>query len=422
MTFASVMSGKSPTVWLRLGEASGTSASDASGNGHAGTYVGSPTLGATGLLAGDSDTAVSLNGSSQYVTIPASAAFDSSSAISGFARVKITTTSNRYIISRRDSNSGGIFNFQIGAKLYVELFATGGYTLAQSSLAPSTGVTYSVGFTISSGTVKLYINGALDGTPAAYSGNIATSSTVSLPVGAWKLGGSFGQYFAGTIDEVAYWAGTALSATDHADLHAAATAVGSATVPAVAATATATAVVPVVSASSGVVPPAATATATALPPAVTGTGDGTVLAVAATATAAAVAPTLTADAAVGAVAATASATALAPTLAISTTVEVVAATATADAIAPVVDDGSGSQTVFAVAATATATALAPTWTQILETSADTTNARNGRRRLAYATVTITRPVAAPPDTLTLATRVDKALAYPVPDMVDGRPT
>jgi hypothetical protein len=35
----------------------------------AGTYVGTPTLGAAGLLTGDSNTAVTLNGSSQYVQV-----------------------------------------------------------------------------------------------------------------------------------------------------------------------------------------------------------------------------------------------------------------------------------------------------------------------------------------------------------------
>jgi hypothetical protein len=61
--------GLSPIAYWRLGEASGTSAADASGNGHTGTYVGSPTLGVAGLLTGDADTAVTF-GSGKYVTTP----------------------------------------------------------------------------------------------------------------------------------------------------------------------------------------------------------------------------------------------------------------------------------------------------------------------------------------------------------------
>lgn len=55
-------------------------------------------------------------------------------------------------------------------------------------------------------------------------------------------------------------------------------------------------------------------------------------------------------------------------------------------------------------------------------STDTANALNGRIRDAYGTVTITRPVAAPPAGLVLAEKVDKAIAYPTPTMVNGRPT
>lgn len=53
---------------------------------------------------------------------------------------------------------------------------------------------------------------------------------------------------------------------------------------------------------------------------------------------------------------------------------------------------------------------------------DTTNAQNGRIRRGRATVTLSRPVVPVPATVALAVRYDKAIAYPEPDMVDGRPT
>jgi hypothetical protein len=46
----------------------------------------------------------------------------------------------------------------------------------------------------------------------------------------------------------------------------------------------------------------------------------------------------------------------------------------------------------------------------------------GRLRSGSAEVSLDVPVAAVPAGLTLATRVDKALAYPTPTLVDGRPT
>lgn len=53
---------------------------------------------------------------------------------------------------------------------------------------------------------------------------------------------------------------------------------------------------------------------------------------------------------------------------------------------------------------------------------DTSNALNGLDILARGIVTQTRPVAAVPDTLTRATKVEKAIAYPAPTMDNGRPT
>jgi hypothetical protein len=53
----------SPLAYWRLGEPSGATAADSSGNGHDGTYEGSPTLGVSGSVAGDADTAATFDGS-----------------------------------------------------------------------------------------------------------------------------------------------------------------------------------------------------------------------------------------------------------------------------------------------------------------------------------------------------------------------
>jgi hypothetical protein len=60
-----------PLAYYPLNESSGAVAADLSGNGYNGTYVGAPTLGTTGLIPGDSDTAVTFSGKTQQVTLPA---------------------------------------------------------------------------------------------------------------------------------------------------------------------------------------------------------------------------------------------------------------------------------------------------------------------------------------------------------------
>ena len=69
--YSSVVLAKGPVGYWRLGEASGPTAADASGNSYDGTYLGNPTLGQAGAIVNDPDTAVGLNGpgSMDYVEI-----------------------------------------------------------------------------------------------------------------------------------------------------------------------------------------------------------------------------------------------------------------------------------------------------------------------------------------------------------------
>ncbi len=71
MAYADVVLADSPLAYYRLGESSGTTMTDSSGNGRHGTYVGSPTLGAAGLVPGD--TCADFDGVNDYAaagTVP----------------------------------------------------------------------------------------------------------------------------------------------------------------------------------------------------------------------------------------------------------------------------------------------------------------------------------------------------------------
>src|SRR5437764_12574243 len=61
--------------YWRLGESSGTAACDSWGS-NAGTYQGGYTLGRLGALAGDSNTAVALDGSTGQLSVPHSTSLD----------------------------------------------------------------------------------------------------------------------------------------------------------------------------------------------------------------------------------------------------------------------------------------------------------------------------------------------------------
>jgi hypothetical protein len=74
-SYAQSVLAKGPVGFWRLAERTGTTASDASSGGRAGSYRGNPTLGEPGALAHDSATAVRLAGRGEYIEIPNDEAF-----------------------------------------------------------------------------------------------------------------------------------------------------------------------------------------------------------------------------------------------------------------------------------------------------------------------------------------------------------
>lgn len=70
--YANAVLADSPTAYWRLGESSGTVASDELATND-GTYLNTPTLGVAGAVAGD--TAITLNGASQFYNVPSISAF-----------------------------------------------------------------------------------------------------------------------------------------------------------------------------------------------------------------------------------------------------------------------------------------------------------------------------------------------------------
>lgn len=195
-----------------LDETSGTTAADAAGT-NPGTYQGSPTLGVPGI----SGTATTLNGTTQYVTVPDAASLHLSGALSLEAWVKTTSTAAGAIIVAKfapTSFAGWGLRLAAGkASLWVG-DGTNGWFTGNTSVAD--GKWHHVVGTLSGTTVSLYVDGVLDtsGTRTA-----SLTNTTSLQIGTDPTGPG-GASFAGTLDAVAVYA-AALSATTVAQHYAA---------------------------------------------------------------------------------------------------------------------------------------------------------------------------------------------------------
>lgn len=200
-----------PTAYYRLGEASGTTANDASGNANTGTYNSSGvTLGQAGALFSDSNTAALFNGSTGYVTLPTATNGNGASALTIELWAKLSTTS---LGSFTNIISAGLSATHTGYQIYwsgtTNLTMTAGNGTANGTAVYSTnavaGTWWHIVGVYDGSSVLLYVNGTQVGTTSALSGTISASAN---PIVAATTGHS--SKFPGTIDEVAVYP-TALS-------------------------------------------------------------------------------------------------------------------------------------------------------------------------------------------------------------------
>ncbi len=197
-----------PVSYWRLGETSGTTASDERSN-NPGTYQNSPTLGATSLLATDTaNKAVSFDGTNDSVKVPNSSSLQFPTTLTLEAWIKPTSLpsagSFATIINKTEA-----FALQFnGPRL--ELRINQGEEkrrLQAPEGAIVAGQTYHVVGTYDGSAERLYVNGTLVA-GAALTGSVNTNSN-ALYIGSSDGSGNL---YKGTIDEPAVY-NTALNGT-----------------------------------------------------------------------------------------------------------------------------------------------------------------------------------------------------------------
>lgn len=206
----------SPTRYYRLDETSGTVAADSSTANQAGTYVGAPTLNVAGALDGDSDAAITVNGTTQYVNAPTTSLPTGNGAITLGVWFKFSSNpaGQEELISYGTGSSR--FFIQIDLNTSGQAVAdTGSGTVTSGAL--STGVWHFAVATWDGTTLKLYIDGVSVGTPATPGAQTIAASGNFLRVGA-NVVSTPAQFFAGSLDE-AFVVNSSLTATNVSNLY-----------------------------------------------------------------------------------------------------------------------------------------------------------------------------------------------------------
>jgi hypothetical protein len=155
-----------------------------------------------GAIAGDSNTAVTFNGTTQHVTAAGSSIFSATNAWSLELWVNRTGSSGILFLARNAGSTAlqiGSGNVQI-----LRSFSPEGAKTAVGALG--LGWHYVVG-TYDGSNLRLYVDGVLAGGPTASTSSAGAAGSIDIAANATS------GFFAGTLDEIAIY-GRALSASE----------------------------------------------------------------------------------------------------------------------------------------------------------------------------------------------------------------
>jgi hypothetical protein len=199
-----------PVAYWRFGEASGPVAASEVGTGMNGVYAGAVTFSVEGAIAGDTDTAVELDGDGAYVLVGDVLDFPNAAPFSLEAWVKPASLPTAYedgIISKRDYVTGGGQGYTLRV-LSSEPAGTVGVSFVRDGLMDGAyggpplvlGTFTHVVATFDGSVVRLYLDGTIvssdiDGVPTL------VDNSSELVIG---MEGAT-EYFHGVIDEVAVY-------------------------------------------------------------------------------------------------------------------------------------------------------------------------------------------------------------------------
>lgn len=223
-SFATKVAALSPSAWYRLNEASGsTTFADSSGNGHGGTLVSGLTFGATGLVAGDSDTAATAD-SACNAEVAYGSWMDATSALSVFIVASTSvTTGTPMLLSRDDQQSPAkrIWQFRLNAGVLEWVKIASGVVVASNpNGSTADGNPHDYGATYDGSNIRLYVDGVKVKTQAA-TGSLGTLAGRLFIGNARNSAGLAATTWVGVLDEPIYKAGAVWADSDFAALHAA---------------------------------------------------------------------------------------------------------------------------------------------------------------------------------------------------------
>jgi hypothetical protein len=217
---------QTPYLYYELGETSGTTAADSSGNGRAGTFTGTTSAATSGVCTTASQTARNLDGSTGYIATPTQLTAPNTFTVQTW--FKTTTTRGGRLIGFGSSRTGAstssdrhVYLTTAGALIFGVQTNNNSRQTITSSTGYNDGSWHLVTASLSTAGMRLFVDGTL---VASRSG---TTTGLSYS-GYWRVGydslstswpsAPTSAFFAGTVKDVAVYT-TALTAQAVTDIY-----------------------------------------------------------------------------------------------------------------------------------------------------------------------------------------------------------
>lgn len=214
MSFDSEVLADSPVAYLKLGEASGTTAADSSGNSHTGTYHNC-TVNQTGLITGESEKSVLFDGTTSYIDMgnPAALQIVGQYAIEAIIKTTFPTSGGNvqlWIAGKGyDGTNENLFRFFLNPDGGTKEIHAGVYRGsdnieydAKQAITWAVDETHIVAAQFTGSAWEIYVDGFLLKSSTTSVGQLASGS--NFVIGAEDVG-SIANFFKGHIEKVSIY-------------------------------------------------------------------------------------------------------------------------------------------------------------------------------------------------------------------------
>jgi len=186
-----------PEVYWRLGESAGPTAQEEMIGNKDGTYNGTFTFAQTGALAGDTDDAVSFDGSTAYISVADATELDLGDIFTIEFWVKRNVTGTLQYLFTKGGNAYALA-FETDDTIILQKHSVG--TIVASNIAITDTNWHYIVITKNGAIIKIYIDN-VDRT-GTISNQTLTNNSSDLNIGRNDAGSN---YFSGLLDEVAFY-------------------------------------------------------------------------------------------------------------------------------------------------------------------------------------------------------------------------